>query len=610
MLILVFDTLTFIFTVIAIVFLVAGWKRITGGDIRVLLSILLTVTIFYTFCMWLEWSGISAALDPYEDFSGALIPTIWAFLFYAYIRQMMIQDLRQSREQIIENEKRMELALNGADLGTWDWDTKTGKMMLNERWAEMLGYTSDEILPHISSWEALIHPEDLPGVMDKLNAHLRGETVSYETEHRLKNKQGQWIWVLDRGRVIERDNQGEPIRACGTHLDINDKKRFDAQIRQVQRIEAVGRLAGGIAHDLNNLLSPILGFGEVLTDDTDLNTEQREVIKKMLEAGFRARDLVHQLLAFCRRQPMEFKTVDLNEIIEDFTQLLRRIISEDIEIKIVKTPHMPPVNADVGQIEQIIMNLAINAADAMPDGGRLTIETGRHELDETYAATRPSVEPGQYAMLAISDQGQGMEPAVRDHIFEPFFTTKGEHGTGLGLATVFGIVKQHNGNIWLYSEPGRGTTFKIYLPVTQDVSYAPPATPEGIGIDLQGTETILLTEDNEPVRHLTKAILERYEYAVIAAKNGEEALAALTAHQGPVHLLLTDVILPGMNGRELYEKAIQYYPDLKVLYMSGYTDDIIAQHAVLGKKIQFIQKPFSVKGLAHKIKQALSTNTD
>ncbi len=376
------------------------------------------------------------------------------------------------------------------------------------------------------------------------------------------------------------------------------QRQLEAQLHQAQKMEAIGRLSGGVAHDLNNLLSPILGYGELLSEDPGLNVEQRESLNEILNSGIRARDLVRQLLAFSRKQILEFKPLNINETIENFSKLLRRTIPEDIEIKAVLSPNIRPVMADVSQIEQIIMNLAVNATDAMPDGGVLTIETIISELDKDYALTHPEVAPGTYVMLAVSDTGCGMDKETRDHIFEPFFSTKGEQGTGLGLATIFGIVKQHYGSIWLYSEPNKGTTFKIYLPITEET----PVEEKAIGktaTDLKGTETILLAEDNEQVRHLTHAILQQQGYTVLTAKDGNEALTTLASHEGLVHMLLTDVVMPGMNGRELYEKVAQERPGLKVLYMSGYTDNIIAHRRVLDKGIQFIQKPFSTKDLAY-----------
>ncbi|MBI4774164.1 MAG: response regulator [Deltaproteobacteria bacterium] len=396
-----------------------------------------------------------------------------------------------------------------------------------------------------------------------------------------------------------------------TVRDISESMRLEAereklrdQLLHAQKMESIGRLAGGVAHDLNNLLSPILGYSEMLLEDLGKHDVRRESVGEILRAGIRARDLVRQLLAFSRKQTLEFKSVNINQTIEGFEKLLRRTIPEDIGIQVISSPEIPAVMADVGQIEQVIMNLAVNAADAMPGGGKLTIETAVTDLDEAYAATHPDVEPGRYVRLAFSDTGCGMDAETRRRIFEPFFSTKGERGTGLGLATVYGIVKQHGGNIWIYSEPGNGTTFKIYLPVAEKADIG-ESTGKKTTTDLRGSETVLLVEDEEQVRVLANAILTRQGYAVLVAKHSAEALLVLEGHNGAVNLLLTDVVMPGMNGRELYNRCVEKHPDLKVLYMSGYTDNVIAHRGVLEEGVHFIQKPFSVQTLASKVREAL-----
>ncbi|HDL52455.1 MAG TPA: response regulator [Proteobacteria bacterium] len=334
-----------------------------------------------------------------------------------------------------------------------------------------------------------------------------------------------------------------------------EKARMEEQYLQAQKVEAVGRLAGGVAHDLNNLLIPILGYGEMLRDNLAPDDARLKFIDGIMDAGFRARDLVSRLLAFGRKQTLEYRTIDLSKAVEGFEKLLRRTIREDIEIKVLLSPDIHGVMADLGQIEQVIMNLAVNAAEAMPGGGTLTIETTLADLDEEYAATHPEVEPGEYVMLVVSDTGCGMDDEVRKHIFEPFFTTKGEGGTGLGLATVHGIVRQHGGSIWFYSEPFKGTTFKIYLPVTGKVDAGVATVEKTAPTDLHGWETILLVEDNEHVREVSRAILEQFGYRVLSAESGSEALRVLEDHESSVHLLLTDVVMPGMNGRDLFTQA-------------------------------------------------------
>jgi signal transduction histidine kinase len=382
-----------------------------------------------------------------------------------------------------------------------------------------------------------------------------------------------------------------------------EKESLQAQFQQAQKLESVGRLAGGVAHDLNNLLSPIIGYSEIFLDELEKMDHRREYAQIILEAGVRARDIVRQLLAFSRKQTMELRPIDLNDMLGRFQTLLRRTIREDIHIRMVAAPSLPPVKGDMGQLEQVVMNLVVNAQDAMPDGGALSMETALVTLADGEHIDRLDLTKGVYVMLAISDTGHGMDEETRQNIFEPFFSTKGEHGTGLGLATVYGIVKQHHGGIWVYSEPGKGTTFKIYLPAI-DGAVAEKSASES-GEARQGSETILLVEDNDQVRKMTANILSRRGYQVFQAENGKNALKLLEARADGVALLLTDVVMPEMNGKDLYLKAVEINPDIRVLYMSGYTDDVIAHRGVLEAGVNFIQKPFSVRGLTTKIREVL-----
>lgn len=385
---------------------------------------------------------------------------------------------------------------------------------------------------------------------------------------------------------------------------LDEKAKLEEQYHQSQKIDGLGRLAGGVAHDLNNLLSPILGYAELLLNDFNPEDDRKKKIEQIVQAGLRARDLVGQLLAFSRKQTLEYKSVDLNIVINGFKKLLRRTIREDIEIKVILTPDIRPVKADIGQIEQVIMNLVVNAQDAMPNGGNLTIKTAMTRLDEDYTLIHPDVQPGNYVMLAISDTGCGLDDDTSKHIFEPFFSTKGTQGTGLGLATVYGIIKQHGGHIQFYSEQNNGTIFKIYLPVSEKTAQK-MAKISKIPSNLTGTETVLIVEDNDLVLNLSKTILQHQGYTVLSAKNGDQALAILDTTDNPVHLLLTDVIMPGMNGKELFTRVSKKHPGLKVLFMSGYTDNIIAHHGVLENGINFIHKPFNVRTLAAKIRDVL-----
>ena len=408
------------------------------------------------------------------------------------------------------------------------------------------------------------------------------------------------------------DETGRTINYVAVKRDITEqlrmereREKLEEQVENSHRLESVGRLAGGVAHDLNNLLVPILGYAEILMEDLENDETNRQSVAEIVAAGKRARALVSQLLAFGRRQILEFESVDVNGVLANFENLLRRTIREDIEVRILPAPHLPRVKADVGQLEQIIMNLAVNGQDAMPDGGRLTIETELAEVDERHAALHEEMTAGWYVLLSVSDDGCGMDEETRSRIFEPFFTTKEcNQGTGLGLATVYGIVKQHGGTIWVYSEPGQGTTFKVYLPIDEEEAGELKQRQETLR-PAGGSETILLVEDDDQVQKLARAILRREGYTVVLAANGTEAIRRMATHESPVDLLLTDVIMPDMNGRVLYDKLSATHPSLKALYMSGYTDSVIAHHGMLDPGLHFIQKPFTIHGLATAVREAL-----
>ena len=384
--------------------------------------------------------------------------------------------------------------------------------------------------------------------------------------------------------------------------DVSERKRLEAQLRQAQKMEAIGQLAGGVAHDFNNLLTVINGYSEMLTHKLPGDGPVGAALAEIGEAGRRAADLTRQLLAFSRKQVLEPKVVDPNEVVHHATGMLRRLIGEHIDLAASLRPARRLL-IDPGQLEQVIMNLAVNARDAMPEGGRLTVETADVELDASYAETHPEVTPGSYVMLGVSDTGIGMDEHTRTHAFDPFFTTKEVgKGTGLGLATVYGIVKQSGGHIWLYSEPGQGTTFKLYFPAVED---APEAERSALGAPPNGTETILLVEDERAVRVVTRLILEALGYQVMEAGNGAEAIAVARAHPKGIDLVLTDVIMPEMSGREMVEVLRAERPGLRVLYMSGYTDDAVVRHGVLSAEEAFLQKPFGTTGLAVKVRQVL-----
>jgi two-component system cell cycle sensor histidine kinase/response regulator CckA len=401
---------------------------------------------------------------------------------------------------------------------------------------------------------------------------------------------------------------GHDIRMMlGVGTDITPRRQLEEQLRQSQKMEAVGRLAGGIAHDFNNVLTAILGYSQMLLIDLPDGDQRREDVQEIEHAANRAATLTRQLLAFSRRQVLQPQILDLNALIDNLDNFLRRLIGEDIDLRVSLSPDLWLVSADGGQMEQVIMNLAVNSRDAMPTGGKLTVETANVALDAAYAQRHISVTPGDYVMLAVSDTGTGMDAETQARIFEPFFTTKSAgKGTGLGLSTVYGIVKQSGGNIWVYSELGRGTTFKVYLP-RETRSIVPVREPRPETTDLRGTESILLVEDEDPVRTLAAKVLRSLGYQVMEAKLGRDALAVAGKHNGRIDLLLTDVVMPEFSGAELARKLAESRPTLRVLYMSGYTDEAIIHHGVLAANIAYLQKPFTPEVLAAKVKEVLSS---
>ena len=391
--------------------------------------------------------------------------------------------------------------------------------------------------------------------------------------------------------------------------DVTERRALEQQLRQAQKMEAVGRLAGGIAHDFNNLLMVISGYSEFLLERIGPEPGLRGPAQEIANAAGRATSLTRQLLAFSRKQMLAPKVVDLNSVVTENLKMLTRLIGEDIDLVMVPGSGIGAVKADPGQIEQVVMNLAVNARDAMPQGGKLTIETTNVQLDANYARFHSPVKPGDYVMLAISDTGMGMDAETQTHIFEPFYTTKGLKGTGLGLSTVYGIIKQSEGYIWVYSETGKGTTFKIYLPRVDaaaiQLETSQPLVPsEQPG---PGHETILLVEDEENLRQLARQSLENQGYRVIDAADGVAAIRLSQTHKGPIHLLLTDVIMPGMNGRELANQVSSSRPETKVLYMSGYTENHIGHNGTLDQGITLLQKPFTLPALQAKVREVLDT---
>lgn len=475
-------------------------------------------------------------------------------------------------------------------------------LAVNDAFVNCYGWSRDEFLR--MTVKDIRKPSEVPALMKYLS----------ERASVFKNV-GVWNYIKKGGDRIEVEItsfliewNGRPARVAYAR-DVTEKKRTDQQLRQAQKMEAVGLLAGGIAHDFNNLLGVIIGYSEILQEGLSPDDPLLRKAAAVHKAGLRAASLTRQLLAFSRKQVLDPRVLNLNVLVADTLKLLQRLIGENIEACMVAAPDLGSIKADPSQIEQVIMNLTLNSRDAMPHGGKLTITTANVELGSRSILQHPELIPGSYVLLTVSDTGCGMSPETQSRIFEPFFTTKEVgKGTGLGLATVYGVVKQSGGYVWAYSELGRGTTFKIYLPRVFDVSAAPESGKNRKEI-ARGTQTVLVVEDAVPLRELARYLLESSGYTVLEAANGIDAIQLVDQYQGPIHLLLTDVIMPGMDGRRLARTLAPKRPEMKVLYMSGYPDEAIAHHGILEPGIALLQKPFTAEDLTRKVAKVLEADT-
>ena len=467
----------------------------------------------------------------------------------------------------------------------------------------LLGYELTEFVGRNAM--ELIYPDDRAGVLVRLQEVMAAPRTRVHVAARVVHKNGTWRYLEGVFTNLLDDPSVGAI--VNNYRDVTDRRILEEQVILSQKMEAIGRLAGGVAHDFNNILTAIGGYTDLLLADLPAGDHRRHDVEEIHHAAQRAAGLTHQLLAFSRRQVLQPKVINLNALVPDIEKMLRRLIGEDILFATVLHPRLGNVRADPGQLEQVIVNLAVNARDAMPDGGRLTIETRDVELDEVYATDHPSVKPGRYVMLAVTDTGVGMDEETKARIFEPFFTTKVRgKGTGLGLATVYGIVQQTGGHIWPYSEPGLGTTMRVYLPRVDDpadpIKHPGDAALGAVG----GTETILVVEDEAPVRAVTRQLLQRNGYTVFEAADGPAALALVDGEAGRhIDLLLTDVIMPGMSGRELADQLRARRPNLRVLFMSGYTDDAVVRHGMLEPGLAYLEKPFRPPTLLRKVRGVL-----
>jgi PAS domain S-box-containing protein len=469
----------------------------------------------------------------------------------------------------------------------------------------MTGYLPDEFVRDPGLWIRLIHPDDIATVSNEtLTSLSTGRPVT--RAYRLIDRSGITRWIQDRV-TPEVGPTGKVLGFSGVARDVTEQRQLELQFQQSQKLESIGHLAGGIAHDFNNLLTVILGTVDLNLADLREGDPLYQELQNIREAGERAAGLTRQLLAFSRKQILQPKVLELNAVVLNALDMVRRLIGEHIHVVFKSSDDLGRVSADPGQVEQVLVNLAINARDAMPTGGTIIVETGNVTLDEHYHAVHPMVEPGSYVMLAVSDTGCGMDEATRLRVFEPFFSTKGPgKGTGLGLSTVYGIVKQSGGSIWVYSEPGQGSTFKIYLPRVD--APAETARPVLDVTSVHGMETVLVVEDEPTVRSLAQRLLKSAGYTVLAAASGEEALALLAGHDERLHLLITDVVMPGMSGRDLAERVQAMRAGVRVLYTSGYTDEAIVQHGVLEAGTHLLNKPYTAATLTRKVREVLSSS--
>jgi len=512
-----------------------------------------------------------------------------------------ITERNEAVEALRTAEERMRFALQSANIGIWDMDYTTGVL----RWSETLeahyGLQPKTFGGTFEAFVERIHPDDRESLLETIGKAIE-MGADFSTQHRSISPDGRVRWLSGAGRILLGEH-GEPMRGVGIAQDVTERRTLEEQFQQAQKMEAIGRLAGGVAHDFNNLLTVILGFCELSLADLPPNDPRHADIAEIQKAGERTAGLTRQLLAFSRKQIIEPVLLDLNVVTADMRAMLERLIGEDVTVVLGLQPGLASVKADRGQVEQIVMNLAVNARDAMPKGGTLTIETANVELDEGDAKTR-SVTPGPYVVLTVTDTGTGMSPQVQARLFEPFFTTKEVgKGTGLGMATVYGIVMRSGGSVGVDSEVGKGTSFKVYFPRADVVEMAIETTPPPRR-RRAGAETVLVVEDAEGLRELAKRLLDRQGYTVLIAANADEALQ-LFERNTSIDVLLTDVVMPGASGPELTRQLVERRPALKVIYMSGYTEDTITQHGVLMPGIAFLHKPFTSETLGLKIREVL-----
>jgi two-component system cell cycle sensor histidine kinase/response regulator CckA len=548
-----------------------------------------------------EEIGVSAGVartylstkGPHRDSNGGIIGLL------GICRD--ITDRKRAEQEFRQSQQKLRIHFEHTPLAVIEWDTQLRITEWSPSAERVFGYSRQEAIGRDSS---LLVPPALREHVDGIGRQLLTQKGGTRSTNDNLTKDGRTISCEWYNTPLV-DESGQVLGVASLVQDVTERVALEERLRQSQKMEAVGRLAGGVAHDFNNLLTVIMGYSQILTDGLPGASRLKDATTQIRSAADRAAGITRQLLAFSRKQVLSPRVIDLNDVMLNLDTMLRRLIGEDVEVLTVPGRDLGAVRADPGQIEQVIMNLALNARDAMPNGGKLTLETENMELDASYASEHEPLQPGRYVMLAVSDTGTGMSPDTQAHIFEPFFTTKEVgKGTGLGLSMVYGIVKQSGGYIWVYSEPGRGTSFKIYLPRVDQLAEAIALEKRPASVR-RGTETILLVEDDAQLRALTSSVLIHCGYKVLSAAGTEEGLALCRENHRDIHLLVTDVIMPGMNGRQLAEQVKQISPSTKILYVSGYTSNAIVHYGVLDPGLRFLPKPFSLAALVAKVREVL-----
>jgi PAS domain S-box-containing protein len=535
---------------------------------------------------------IEIMLSPLESTEGILVT--------AAIRDISVR--READAALRRTSELLQASQSMAQVGGWEVDPVDNTMFWTDETYRIHDTSPAEYAPTLATAIQFYAPESIPIITAAIQEAVDHGTP-FDLELELITAKDRRIWVHTKGTVTM--DQGRTVKITGVFHDITEQRELETQLRQAQRLEVVGQLAGGIAHDFNNLLTAIRGYSELVRRNLGPKDRNRADLDQVVLASDRAVELTRQLLAFSRRQVLQPRIVDPGELVAGVAPMLRRLLGEHIELVTYAAPDLGRVKVDPSQFEQIIVNLAVNARDAMPEGGKLRIETANIELGIGYVASHPGVTPGPYVALVVSDTGSGMSDAVKTHIFEPFFTTKEPgKGTGMGLATVYGIAQQSGGSIYLYSEPGYGTSFKIYLPRVDDAAGA-AASPVPTAVTPTGSETILLVEDEEAVRAYAARILSEQGYIVLEAPGGAAALALVAAHPGPIDLLVTDVVMPGLQGHQLAERLSDIRPGLRVLYVSGFTESSVVDQGVVGEGIAFLPKPYTVDALGRAVRLVL-----